>query len=692
MAIQITTNTVAVDTAAGDTERMVSRVNEQGAQRIMSMVVNMYSDPSVAVVREYIANAVDATIVAGTGAPVEVTVPTRVDPSFVVTDFGTGMTKAELEEAFLAFAASTKSDSNDVVGGLGVGAKSAWTVCDAFLVNTVKDGKRNIVRASRDLEHEVLVSDAETDAPNGTVVTIPVDMDTADWGAIIRRTAAAHMPGAVKVDGKDVQSIHALSQWIGPVHPNSLDGVDSVVIVSGGTMFGVPRELRDHIQDRLGLYGAVIKLPVGSFEHTPSREHLIPSATTYMALDGAISEFKTAHEKMTAKLSKLAQVSPTKAATMRANALGAAQSSRKLIPLGKLVVVIPTGEVQMPYRRSTDKSPTVWKTTSNVESKLLADAHRDLIEGAVVITNVPAGRHLRGIGRYMDARHGDKRMVIPFYGNQTATTFKVVENLGMEDETEAIGDGFTVSVNSKGVTVVDYADARNDMKALTAQANANRPKRDQRRYTTVIYRDGVRTENRLTLPEVKEYIEDNDDIEFYVTVGHYSRNINRKAVGKHNIILIVTDGYSHNPVYKVFPNAQDAHEVDMRITEEALAKYDDEVVLAASVATSYRQGVFELAEWVYDNATPDDAVYAYVKPMAEAMKASVTRAEEVNAVIELMNRANTLSTGKGRTTASELAAELARAYPLIPGGYRMNFNSLRDHLLDYMKMVPPVVD
>ncbi|MEK5768675.1 hypothetical protein, partial [Acinetobacter schindleri] len=64
---------------------------------MMEMLVNLYADRRLAVVREYVSNAVDASRVAGSAEPVRVTTPTLVDPHLTVTDSGTGMSTDEVE-------------------------------------------------------------------------------------------------------------------------------------------------------------------------------------------------------------------------------------------------------------------------------------------------------------------------------------------------------------------------------------------------------------------------------------------------------------------------------------------------------------------------------------------------------------------------------------------------------------------
>ena len=182
---------------------MASRVDPEGARRMMDILINLYADRRLAVVREYVSNAVDATRVAGSTAPVQVTSPTELEPNLIVTDAGIGMSAAEVEATFLAFAASTKRDSNDQIGGLGVGAKSALTVAESFLVDTIKGGRRTLVRAARDLTHQVLLADAPSDLPNGTTITVAVEVtgQIDKWNTVIREVASAHPEGTVLVDG-----------------------------------------------------------------------------------------------------------------------------------------------------------------------------------------------------------------------------------------------------------------------------------------------------------------------------------------------------------------------------------------------------------------------------------------------------------------------------------------------------------
>ncbi|MFZ2238656.1 MAG: ATP-binding protein, partial [Gordonia amarae] len=263
------------------------------------MLINAYSDPILAVVRENVSNAVDATRAAGSTAAVEVISPTVLEPSLTVTDRGTGMSLADVEMAFLTFAGSTKRGTNDMIGGYGVGAKSAWALAESFLIDTVKDGRRTIVRAARDLRHQVLMGAEPSELPNGTTISIPVDVanDAARWESAIDEVATAHDSGVVRVDGQSVASIADSPHWIGPVAVTTFPNRSGrCTIRSGGTLFGVPGDLSTAIRAATGYSHCVLELPIGSFDHSVSRETVTDTARTRAAIDVALARYRTAYD------------------------------------------------------------------------------------------------------------------------------------------------------------------------------------------------------------------------------------------------------------------------------------------------------------------------------------------------------------------------------------------------------------
>lgn len=101
----------------------------------------LYSDKVLAVLREYSANAVDANVEAGRGdEPIKVTLPTRFTPVLKIRDHGLGLSHKQMFETFLSFGESTKRDTNDSIGQLGLGCKSGHAYSQQFSVVTYYDG------------------------------------------------------------------------------------------------------------------------------------------------------------------------------------------------------------------------------------------------------------------------------------------------------------------------------------------------------------------------------------------------------------------------------------------------------------------------------------------------------------------------------------------------------------------------
>jgi len=697
MAIQsIAASTTTVISDGGERKTMHSKVSDNGAARIASMVVNMYADPVSAVTREYIANAVDATIAAGSKAPVEVTVPTLLNPTLVVKDHGIGMSAATVENAFLAFAESTKGETNDQIGGLGVGAKSAWTVCEAFIVDTVKDGKRNVVRASRDLEHEVMVFDADTDLPNGTTITIPVRVDGVAWRDEILKVAVFHKRGAVLIDGKPVTSVHD-GKRLGPVRIGNVQGVPArFSIVSGGTMFGVPAALEPMIAEELQYINAVIELPVGSFSHTPNRDFLIADDRTRRALTEALKAFRKAHDATLKRLITVAKKDVSAALHTRAEYLNG-ERTRKLLPL-PYEVDFGSPHTYIPNRRGSRAS--VWNRVVSLRRSLY---ELDQLSRTVIVTDVPEGKWLKGIGRYMDAEHPHASTVVAIPEGETEVAFKVSPAPSEDNAT------FKISAKSHGVTVVEYATLAQRSKELAALFAEKRPKPSQIQYPVVAVIDGKARSGNLTLPDVAKLISDTDT-EVAVTIGDTGSYASVMRVAPHrNFVVIESGRRSSVPIVKEFPDAKAFHTFREEVYVEAENAVTDEDVMRFILTDSHLSRFVFMSYMAHEITNTEGvpaSVAAAIKSLAQANEVSTSNpvTQEVHTILSLRRHGyNTRVTA----VTEELDAQwktLTSMYPLLDTvsysfltGTHFSRETSRDfdrvrvqHVLDYVSSVPPV--
>ena len=139
----------------------------------------LYSNKIAAVIREYSTNAADANTESGKKEqPVIITAPTRLAPEFKVRDYGFGLTEDQIRNVYCMYGKSTKRDSNEYTGQLGLGSKSGFAYGDSFSVVSYKDGVKHTYTAYIDetrLGAVAKTSETPTTEDNGIEIIIPVN-------------------------------------------------------------------------------------------------------------------------------------------------------------------------------------------------------------------------------------------------------------------------------------------------------------------------------------------------------------------------------------------------------------------------------------------------------------------------------------------------------------------------------------
>ena len=135
----------------------------------------IYTNKVKAVIREISTNAYDAHVAAGNDEPFDVHLPTDLEPWFSVRDYGTGLSHEDCMEIYTTYFHSTKTDSNDYVGALGLGSKSPYSIADSFTVTSWFNGCKRVYSAYKDEndcpQFALLTADS-TDEPNGIEVSV----------------------------------------------------------------------------------------------------------------------------------------------------------------------------------------------------------------------------------------------------------------------------------------------------------------------------------------------------------------------------------------------------------------------------------------------------------------------------------------------------------------------------------------
>jgi hypothetical protein len=152
---------------------------EASAKAFFILSDGLYSNKILAVVRELSTNAYDSHVEAGkANVPFDVHIPTRLVPTFYIRDYGTGMSHENCMKLYTTYFLSTRNNSNDSVGCLGLGSKSPFAYADSFTVESFVDGERRIYNAYKDSNGNPVFSLMETlptDEPNGIKVSLSVN-------------------------------------------------------------------------------------------------------------------------------------------------------------------------------------------------------------------------------------------------------------------------------------------------------------------------------------------------------------------------------------------------------------------------------------------------------------------------------------------------------------------------------------
>jgi hypothetical protein len=187
--------------SAPQNEAVLSNVGEIGEFRIRNsakafniLSSGLYANKIRAIVRELSCNAVDSHVAAGKAdTPFDVHFPSQMEPWFSIRDYGTGLTHEQVTQIYTTYFESTKTESNEFIGALGLGSKSPFSYTDNFTVTAVRDGKRGVYSAfinAQGVPSIALMMTEETTDPAGVEVKFSVN-DYWDFGKF--RDEARHV-------------------------------------------------------------------------------------------------------------------------------------------------------------------------------------------------------------------------------------------------------------------------------------------------------------------------------------------------------------------------------------------------------------------------------------------------------------------------------------------------------------------
>lgn len=171
---------------APQNEAVMSNVGEIGEFRIRNsakafniLSSGLYANKIRAIIRELSCNAVDSHVAAGKAdTPFDIHLPNQLEPWFAIRDYGTGLSHDQVTNIYTTYFESTKTDSNDFIGALGLGSKSPFSYTDNFTVTAIKDGVKGIYTAfinDQGVPSIALMTSEESSDPSGVEVKFSVN-------------------------------------------------------------------------------------------------------------------------------------------------------------------------------------------------------------------------------------------------------------------------------------------------------------------------------------------------------------------------------------------------------------------------------------------------------------------------------------------------------------------------------------
>lgn len=258
---------------------------------MMRSAAKLYSDVTTAIIREYSTNAHDANIMAGNLDPIQVTLPSLMNPFFTVEDEGVGMDIEDFRQIYTQFGISDKRDLSDANGLMGFGSKSGVAYTTQFTVTSVKNGTKisGVVMRKPDWEIVLkIVSTVKTDEPNGTIISVPVH-NVEEFVHKANEFYKFWLPGRVLVNGKE--PVHHVGEQI-------VDGLyfaqgwNQSYVVMGNVAYRINNPAALFRNTKMNQINFVAYVDGGEVEFTPSREDLEYTEHTKATLQKIVNDFE----------------------------------------------------------------------------------------------------------------------------------------------------------------------------------------------------------------------------------------------------------------------------------------------------------------------------------------------------------------------------------------------------------------
>lgn len=340
----------------------------------------IYTHKARAIIRELSCNAYDSHVEADKkDVPFDIHLPTLLEPWFSIRDYGTGISHEQMTTLYTEFFASTRNESNDFVGALGIGRASPFCLVDSFTIKSYYNGTCRTYSCYKDESGEPqlsLLSEIDTPEDNGVEVSLCVNNKDEEF----RREAVFVFTFFDKLPNINDPSVERLIKeerekfiFAGDDFGFS-SSWGTTYAVMGGVAYEIPRSVLS-----LDCYG-YIRFPIGALSFDAGRESLSLDDKTINAV----------REKANEVLKSTAKIVTDKIEAQTTPYLRAVEAKKYLSVCSRLSAKVKFTDYELP-KTKTD----ILSFRRNYSNSVSKDLGNDLPIGDYVYLYERRGFHKR---------------------------------------------------------------------------------------------------------------------------------------------------------------------------------------------------------------------------------------------------------------------------------------------------------
>lgn len=299
----------------GDIKEFKTSIDPKNLEFITTLLSsNLYSDPEQSFIREIVSNAWDSHVEAeATDLPVIIKFAKGSDGNSVtIRDYGVGLSPERFLEVYCNIGSSTKRESNDFIGGFGIGKYSSLACSNTVYITSYYEGIAYyyVMAKSGNSIITNLLLEKPTSEKNGVEVTIKNIPDLTPFNKALQYIVFfpnIYINGAENAEVinraklKRFKNFAAVYMQKPYTYPKAVPSK----LLLGNVLYKCDKyHLCQEAKDFLSSIedtGIVIQFEVGEINITPNRESIIYNADTIKKIENRIAAARDELEELISK-------------------------------------------------------------------------------------------------------------------------------------------------------------------------------------------------------------------------------------------------------------------------------------------------------------------------------------------------------------------------------------------------------